>query len=631
MGLKIPDLDNTTFAQLVEEARPLIARYAPQWTDHNLHDPGLTFIDLFAWLAEMQIYQLNQVTDDLYKKFLQLVGIVPRDAQPAAGVITFQNITGESFIESGTPIFTNTTTQKGKERFVFKTKEPVTLLPLAIKSVKTILDTRVIDNTPANEKDDMYFYAFGESAPKGAELRLGFDRPIKEKDLHLTFEIKEEDLPPGKVPPNPIDIEPPGVFPPVILAWEYLEGEKWKPFNIKNDTALTLNRSGKIVFTGPPAVKDNEEGLYWIRCRLEAGQYEIVPIIDRILLNTVPVLQIETVKEIEDGNGLPDQVINPGMEPINRNNLVIEVKGDSDEWETWEEIEDFEWSGPDDPHYVFNPLKKEITFGNGQNGRIPKESRRIRATYETTLGSRGNIAPDQDFYIDKQGLEGIKGTNLKPTAGGKDAESIEQAINRARKDLKYLYRAVTPGDYEELALETPVIKVARAKALPGYNADYPCISLPGAITVVVVPYTREGTVTPVPGEGFLRTVRSHLERYRLIAADLYVIAPGYVKISVHCQVHLYKKSSPLEMKKRVLEALAGFLDPLKGGPGKNGWTFGRPVFPSEIYHVIDKVEGVDYASAVSIDAEGEFTKEEGIIKINPTALVFSGEHQVEVL
>jgi hypothetical protein len=48
-------------ADLVQEARALIPRRAPAWTDHNVHDPGITFIELFAWLVEMQLYQLNRV------------------------------------------------------------------------------------------------------------------------------------------------------------------------------------------------------------------------------------------------------------------------------------------------------------------------------------------------------------------------------------------------------------------------------------------------------------------------------------------------------------------------------------------------------------------------------------------
>jgi hypothetical protein len=148
------------------------------------------------------------------------------------------------------------------------------------------------------------------------------------------------------------------------------------------------------------------------------------------------------------------------------------------------------------------------------------------------------------------------------------------------------------------------------------------------VTVVVVPYTREGTVTPVPGTGFLQTVSRHLDELRLITTDVHIIGPEYVKISVKCTVHPRKRSCPDKVEQRVQEALDKFLDPLRGGPDEDGWPFGRSVFPSEIYQTIEKVEGVDYATAVSIIAEGQHRKEDEIIRIPPMALIYSGKHRV---
>jgi hypothetical protein len=151
------------------------------------------------------------------------------------------------------------------------------------------------------------------------------------------------------------------------------------------------------------------------------------------------------------------------------------------------------------------------------------------------------------------------------------------------------------------------------------------------VTVVVVPHVRGKTVTPVPGKGFLQTVLNHLDTRRLVTTDVHVIGPEYVKISVKCKIRLKKRSGPLETKKRVHEALEGFLDPLKGGPDEEGWPFGRSVFPSEIYQIIDKVEGVDYVTGVSLSAEGKYQKVEDIIKIPRFGLVYSGEHELEVI
>ncbi|GKS69032.1 hypothetical protein W03_10360 [Nitrosomonas sp. PY1] len=73
MPLDIPNLDDRRFADLVEEALALIPAHAPEWTNHNLSDPGITLVELFAHLSEMQIYRLNRVTEANQRAFLQLL------------------------------------------------------------------------------------------------------------------------------------------------------------------------------------------------------------------------------------------------------------------------------------------------------------------------------------------------------------------------------------------------------------------------------------------------------------------------------------------------------------------------------------------------------------------------------
>jgi len=579
----------------------------------------------------MQIYQLNRVTDKNYEKFLRLVGLSPIPAQPSHVDIAFENVTAEKIVDAGTQVITEVV----GEKIVFETEEEFTLIPVTLKSIISTHGSQVINNTEANEKDDIYFAPFGEEAPQGATLELGFDKPLPEKDICITFILSENDLP----SPGSHGEEQPRVSPSANVVWEYLSGGIWNQLNIKEDArgvkkdnTLALTRSGRIVFE-EPASMDKRDGLYWIRCRLEGGRYEIPPRIYRILLNTVSAVQIETInyEDLGTGRGVPEHKVKLKKPPVIQGSQQIQVQKEGSEWEDWKEVDDFELSGPADHHYLFDLERAEITFGNGLNGRTPEQSESIRASYKTTLGSKGNVPKLQRWTINKIGFEGIIGENLEQATGGEAAESIEHAKGRAKKDFRTPYRAITSADYELLAVSTPGLRVARAKALPGYNPDYPCIAIPGAITVVVVPYVREETVTPIPGDGFIQTVFRHLDRHRLVTTDLYVIGPEYVKVSVKCKIHLVKKRSPVEAIRSVKEALDDFLNPLKGGPDGKGWPFGRPVFPSEIYQLIDGVEGVDYATGVSLSAEGQYRIEDGIIKISQIVLVFSGEHEVEVV
>ena len=75
--MRLPEiqLDDRRFQDLVSEARLKINRACPEWTEHNVSDPGITLIELFAWMTEMTIYRLNRVPDKLHVALLDLLGI----------------------------------------------------------------------------------------------------------------------------------------------------------------------------------------------------------------------------------------------------------------------------------------------------------------------------------------------------------------------------------------------------------------------------------------------------------------------------------------------------------------------------------------------------------------------------
>lgn len=75
MPLPVPNLDDRTFDQLATEARSLIPKYFPEWTDHNPSDPGVTLLELFAFLFEIAIYQVNRVPERSLEHFAHLVGV----------------------------------------------------------------------------------------------------------------------------------------------------------------------------------------------------------------------------------------------------------------------------------------------------------------------------------------------------------------------------------------------------------------------------------------------------------------------------------------------------------------------------------------------------------------------------
>ena len=89
MPLTAPNLDTRRFKDLVEEARARIPRYTPEWTNFNDSDPGMTLVKLHAWLTETLLFQLNQLPELTYIKFLELLNVQPRPAVAAQAELTF--------------------------------------------------------------------------------------------------------------------------------------------------------------------------------------------------------------------------------------------------------------------------------------------------------------------------------------------------------------------------------------------------------------------------------------------------------------------------------------------------------------------------------------------------------------
>ena len=87
--LPAPNLDDRHFQDLVDDAKRLVQQRCPEWTDHNVSDPGVTLIEAFAQMVDQLIYRLNRVPDLHYVKFLELIGVELRPPAAARGEVTF--------------------------------------------------------------------------------------------------------------------------------------------------------------------------------------------------------------------------------------------------------------------------------------------------------------------------------------------------------------------------------------------------------------------------------------------------------------------------------------------------------------------------------------------------------------
>src|SRR5215469_5251623 len=140
MPLPVPNLDDRRFQDLVDDAKRLVMRQCPEWTDHNVSDPGVTLIETFAFMTDLLLYRLNQVPDRIYVKFLDLIGLRMLPPTPATVEVTFwlsAAATTTLTVAAGTRVATLRTDTE--DATVFGTKESLVIVPCSLLHVRAMV------------------------------------------------------------------------------------------------------------------------------------------------------------------------------------------------------------------------------------------------------------------------------------------------------------------------------------------------------------------------------------------------------------------------------------------------------------------------------------------------------------
>ena len=190
---------------------------------------------------------------------------------------------------------------------------------------------------------------------------------------------------------------------------------------------------------------------------------------------------------------------------------------------------------------------------------------------------------------------------------GMERARLVEATREVVLELRRPQRAVTAADFEQLAVEGFPDQVARARCVPERSLepdDLPTRSKPrpGHVSVIIVPTAGPlpAPGPPVPASGLLKSVRDYLQPLRLLTTRLHVVGPRYVRVGVRFTLTLKPDWLEKDVRPAAVIALRTFLSPLTGGADGSGWPFGRNVYVSEIYELLDGVRGVDFVTQ-SID------------------------------
>jgi predicted phage baseplate assembly protein len=659
MPLQAPILDDRTFDQILAQAKLLIPRYAPAWTNQSETDPGITLMELFAWMTEMLLYHVNQVPDRNYIKFLELLGITLTPARPAHAELTF-TLTSSNVQTVIIPAGTQAASSDASPPLVFETDEALIALGAKLKALQSFDGFSYEVVTTANGATGQWYYPFGPHAREGSALLLGFDSPVafSTDQVNLAVYVYTEGLAPEG---HHCDLDLSGLPVASTLVWEFWDGRFWNAISLDKDDSRALTRSGHVYFEGPgDKIKKDIMGnvadspLYWLRVRLAKNGYDMAPRLSAVLTNTVSATQAQTIRDeiLGGSDGRPNQLFKLANTPVIERDTPITLTGadgltvqvtsveiDVDEGaglEAWQEVEDFFSSGPDDPHFTLDRTTGEVQFGDGQFGRIPvanpanPNANIVASSYRFGGGKRGIVGTGSvkalQTFVD--GVDSV--TNLQPTLGGTDEESLSDAKLRAPQTLKSKNRAVTAEDFEFLAEQTPAVRIRRAKALPLVHPKFSGMPIPGVVTVIVVP--ESDAPNPIPGDATLALVCAHLNVHRLLTSEVYVVAPKYRLVQINANIVVKPDSDLSVVKKAVEQALTAWFHPLTGGADGTGWPFGGTIFYSDVYRVVLQVPGVarllDNQLVIWLDKQRQdFCRD---VPLNNGELTYSLAHQISV-
>jgi predicted phage baseplate assembly protein len=647
MALPAPNLDDRRFQDLVDDAKRMVMRRCPEWTDHNVSDPGVTLIETFAFMTDQLLFRLNQVPDRLYVKFLELIGLRLIPPTPAQVDVTFW-LSAPAITSVGIPAGTSVATMRTEtdESIVFTTGGDLQIVPCALQAVAT---QRAGDDAIAIRTDQVKmgtsFTAFADLPEIGDSLLVGLNSAVPHCVVRLDVDCRVEGV--GVHPDHP------------PLVWEAWNGKEWKKCRVSKDGTGALNTLGEVLVHVPgdhEAAVLGGERAGWLRARVievdaDFPRYNASPVINSVAASTVggtvQASHCEVVAEEALGlsEGVPGQQFSILRTPvvIGAGAATLEVSSDQG-WQEWTQVQHFAGSSPTDRHYIldgasgsvhFGPIIREADGGTRQYGAVPEYGQTIRLRQYATGGGRvGNVgrAAIQTLKSSIPFVSRVE--NLEAAWGGVDGETVEEAKARGPILLRTRSRAVTAEDYEAITQEAAP-DVARVRCVTAGDDDVDA----GAVRVLIVPAAAQvgGKIEfaeLVPERETLERISERLDEVRLIGTRVLVSPPKYRGVTVVARIIARPRLDKARVRADALEALYKLLNPISGGPDGKGWPFGRPVQAGDVYALLQRVRGVELVEDVRLFGANPVTGERGEeaqrLDVEPHSLIFSYEHHIRV-
>lgn len=665
MSLPAPKLDDRHFQDLVDEAKKRIPHYCKEWTDHNVSDPGVTLIELFAWMTDILLYRLNQVPDLHYVRFMEMMGVKLREPEPARAPVTFWLSAPQTtpiVIPAGTEVASTQTETEAS--IVFTTDNDFRIVPPTLAAVMN----RVATNRPGQKQYHVQSLRRLEAGFEGFEvfspvpqgddaLYFGFESDLSHHILGLEMECD---------PAGGAGIVP--ALPPYV--WEASTGDKdhrWLPCPVEMDTTGGMNTPGRIQIHLPKMGKYhvNEQSLYWVRVRVKEISpaeerdgmlpYQVSPRLRHATVSswggTVQTTHAQQVVQefLGRSDGSAGQRFKLQMTPILRRrpgeHLTVQVENEAPQ--VWQEVVDFADATATDRHYTLDGVTGELRLGPAvrqPDGTIklygaipPRGSNLIFERYRYGGGQSGNVQKGVLNTLKTSIPYIARVSNREDAWGGLDAEALESAMMRVPAVLRSRDRAVTEADFEFLARQALPAAIGHVKCLQPRPSDAGRV-VPGQIYVLVIPrvpnpagYLEPKLLDLNPQD--VATLTAYLDERRLLTTRVEVRAPAYRWVAVKVKLRATPGIDRTIVETEVLSRLFRFLNPLTGGPEGTGWPFARELFISDVYQCLQGTPNVQFIRGVEMYVASPGGRAEGkpteMIEVLEHGVIASGVHEVE--
>jgi len=262
----------------------------------------------------------------------------------------------------------------------------------------------------------------------------------------------------------------------------------------------------------------------------------------------------------------------------------------------WHPQPDLLESKPTDRHFVVeidNLGKAYLRFGDNQYGLRPPAGTEFSATYRVGNGVSGIVGRESLYHIGLNDHRITKVDNPMPASGGIDPQSIDDVRQLISQTFSTQERGVRPEDYKEIAEREP--EVERANAILRWTGSR-------YTTFLAVERTGGAPVDDV----FRMKLRERMERFRMADTDLVIVAPVYVSLEIEMQVQIQAAYFGAKVKSALKEVFSNrrWPDGQQGIFFEDSYTFGTPVYLSDLYSAAYAIAGVQTVKITKFQRQG---------------------------